>query len=241
MKIARDKYGKSVLAEDASLFLHSPFKCIGCKKRLSLHHETIPSEKFFSHLPGSHCSYSDELKEITNAKISLFKYLRYLFHDIKLESYLFGFKSEISFTYKEQIVSINFFSLQTDTDYLKNKLNAFTKNNIFSLFLLPEHLFNQRLSNNIFNALEQDLFIQSVYIQKMFLISSHNEIIPVFLEKQRIYLNKKLNKQIIVCKPFYFEPVLLSSFYFKEELAYKDIVPLRKLFTTFIPKKGVTK
>lgn len=235
MKIARDKNGIAILAEEADK-INAPFFCVGCKNKLSLHREK--NNFFFSHLPSEHCDYADEDPEITIAKVNLYKYLKKEFKDISLEKYYNGFKSDISFKFKEQIVSIDFFTLKTNKDYIQNKTETFTKNNIYILWVSLENLFKKRIKENTVFALDSELFIQEIYIKKIFLLNKFNLFLPVNLFVNNSYLNKKINKNINISTVTFYNPRPFKSFFLKEENPYQGKGMIRKILTSYVDFNG---
>lgn len=235
MRIAREKYGRAVLAEEANK-VNEPFFCIGCKKKLSLHQEK--NNFFFSHLPSEHCYYADEDPEITTHRINLYKYLKKEFKDISLEKYYNGFKSDISFKFKDQIVSIDFFTLKTSKDYIQNKTEAFTKNNIYILWVSLESLFKKRIKENTVFALDSELFVQELYIKKIFLLNKFNLFFPINLFVNKSYLNKKINKNINISSVTFYSPRPFNSFFLKEEIPYQGKGMIRKILTSYVDFNG---
>ncbi len=233
MKIARDKYGRTFIAEESTNF-HAPFFCIGCKSKLSLHNHSDKKHNFFAHLPGEHCYYADEPQELTFAKINIYKSLKNIVDKIELEKYIHGFKSEILFTIDGKQVSINFFNYKTSVEYIRNKTEKYSQNDIYSFWVIPSNIFKKRVIKNQFYALESDLFIQSLYYKKIFLWDNKNYFTPVSLDYFRSYNNKKVNKIITICNIIFFKSRPLKAFFPKDEKPFNEKQIFRKIFTTYI-------
>lgn len=228
MLIARNKFQKTVIADTTSDF-YAPFFCIGCRKKIFLHNEK--NQKFFSHFPGDSCHYSNEDSIIVKSKIELFNAIQ---EQKELEKIQYNLLSNISTTFHDKKISICFFTTKTKIETIQNKIQVFSKNDIYSLWLMPYDLFQKELTKGIFYATENDLFVYKTYIQKMFLYSNDKYIIPITFELQHTF--QKDDKKIFAMKPIYHKPRSIEHFFPKEEHPYKGQGFDRKLYTLFIKK-----